>query len=135
MSLAKVTIEPANACNLDCSTWMRKAWEEPLGIVTRHTFELLGQVLYAKSMYRLGLEPSDMIDEAILPRMDLDIKNVRIILDVLKRNQYKFQISRQPIRLGENSCPFIEQGSISIRWDGAVSPYLPLMHTHNSFLV
>jgi hypothetical protein len=33
-----------------------------------------------------------------------------------------------------NTCPFIEQGSISIGWDGSVSPCLPLLHNHVSFL-
>jgi MoaA/NifB/PqqE/SkfB family radical SAM enzyme len=27
-------------------------------------------------------------------------------------------------------CPFIDRGSVAIRWDGAVSPCLPLMHRY-----
>lgn len=34
----------------------------------------------------------------------------------------------------QNYCPFIEGGSVAICWDGRVSPCLPLMHTHTSFL-
>jgi hypothetical protein len=37
--------------------------------------------------------------------------------------------------MGANTCPFIEKGSISIRGDGAVSPCLPWLHTHESYLV
>ena len=93
--------------------------------VLPHTLELRDQVLYAKSMYNSGVQPSDMIDDENLPRMNLDDQNVKIILDVLKRNRNKFQISRQPIRLGQNPSPFIERGSISILWDGAVIHVYP----------
>ncbi len=37
--LAKVYIEPTNACNLDCATCMRSVWDEPLGWMTLATFE------------------------------------------------------------------------------------------------
>ena len=33
-----------------------------------------------------------------------------------------------------NACPFVEKGSVSVRWDGAISPCLPLLHTHRSYL-
>lgn len=33
-----------------------------------------------------------------------------------------------------NTCPFVEKGSVSIRWDGAISPCLPLLHTPRSYL-
>jgi len=31
-------------------------------------------------------------------------------------------------------CPFIEGGSTAIRWDGSVSPCLPLLHSSTSYL-
>jgi MoaA/NifB/PqqE/SkfB family radical SAM enzyme len=39
-----------------------------------------------------------------------------------------FEITRR------ESCPFVERGSLSVRWDGAVSPCLLLLHPHTSFL-
>jgi len=33
-----------------------------------------------------------------------------------------------------SSCPFVEKGSLSVRWDGNVSPCLPLLHDHESYL-
>ena len=32
-------------------------------------------------------------------------------------------------------CPFIERGAGAVSWDGNLSPCLPLMHTHTSYLV
>lgn len=31
-------------------------------------------------------------------------------------------------------CPFIEGGAIAVGWDGSVSPCLPLLHTHRTYL-
>jgi MoaA/NifB/PqqE/SkfB family radical SAM enzyme len=36
--LNKIYIEPTNSCNLDCVTCMRKAWNEPIGIMKAGTF-------------------------------------------------------------------------------------------------
>jgi len=33
-----------------------------------------------------------------------------------------------------DSCPFIEQRSASVSWDGNVSPCLALLHSHTSYL-
>jgi MoaA/NifB/PqqE/SkfB family radical SAM enzyme len=37
--LNKVYIEPTNRCNLDCRTCMRRVWDEPLGLMSRETFQ------------------------------------------------------------------------------------------------
>ena len=45
--------------------------------------------------------------------------------------------ARLPGRQGDgraNACPFVEKGSVSVRWDGAISPCLPLLHTNRSYL-
>jgi MoaA/NifB/PqqE/SkfB family radical SAM enzyme len=33
-----------------------------------------------------------------------------------------------------NYCPFIEEGTLAIGWDGSISPCLPLLHDHVSFI-
>jgi MoaA/NifB/PqqE/SkfB family radical SAM enzyme len=33
-----------------------------------------------------------------------------------------------------NRCPFVERGAMAIAWDGNVSPCLPLLHSHVSYL-
>ncbi len=37
--LTKVYIEPTVACNLDCITCFRHAWDQPIGRMTEETFE------------------------------------------------------------------------------------------------
>ena len=101
--------------------------------VLPHTPELSEEVLYNLSMYNNTLRPSQWAPGVSLPRMDQDIMNIELLARALK-GQNILQIARQPLKFGVDTCPFIEKGSIAIRWDGAVSPCLPLLHTHESYL-
>ena len=38
-SLAKVYVEPTSRCNLECSTCIRNAWDEPMGDMSADTFQ------------------------------------------------------------------------------------------------
>jgi MoaA/NifB/PqqE/SkfB family radical SAM enzyme len=101
--------------------------------VLPHTAELREQVLYAHSMYDSELQPSHWAPEVSLPRMDLDGPTLQRLADVMK-GRSSLQLARQSLEWGANTCPFLEKGSVSIRWDGAVSPCLALLHTHTSYL-
>jgi MoaA/NifB/PqqE/SkfB family radical SAM enzyme len=104
--------------------------------VLPHTAEMRDQVLYGRSIdgVRAGDgEPSPWAPVVSLPRMDAD----EAILTTLARVEV--------VRSGRSAagrddggragaCPFVERGSVSVRWDGAVSPCLPLLHTHRSYL-
>ena len=35
----------------------------------------------------------------------------------------------------EAYCPFVNEGSIAVRWDGEVSPCIPLMHSHKCYVI
>ena len=37
--LAKLYVEPTNACNLDCATCFRQGWDEPIGRMSDATFD------------------------------------------------------------------------------------------------
>jgi MoaA/NifB/PqqE/SkfB family radical SAM enzyme len=50
------------------------------------------------------------------------------------QGNYRFQMAGSEIEKTINQCPFILKGSTSIRWDGELSPCLPLLHTHESYL-
>ena len=67
-----------------------------------------------------------------MPRMDLGTENG----DVLKRLIGRFTLpglmgAKNADHLG--TCPFLERGSASVRWDGQVSPCLPLLHAHTVY--
>ena len=39
--LAKLYIEPTNACNLDCATCFRHGWDEPIGRMSEASFDAI----------------------------------------------------------------------------------------------
>jgi MoaA/NifB/PqqE/SkfB family radical SAM enzyme len=102
--------------------------------VLPHTPQLREEMLYLRSFYEGDLHASEWSPLITLPRLDIDIDSLTgdILLQVLQ-NRHSLSINRQKFN-AENTCPFAEKASLSVRWDGAVSPCLPLMHAHESYL-
>ena len=101
--------------------------------VLPYTYELSSELLYTLSMYNNNLQPTRWSPQIALPRMDKHKMIIENLARVVRENNI-VQVSRQDLKLGINTCPFVEKGSLSIRWDGEVSPCIPLLHTHSSFL-
>jgi MoaA/NifB/PqqE/SkfB family radical SAM enzyme len=101
--------------------------------VLAHTPELHQQSLYERSFYETELSPSEWTPLVELPRMEVDGLTEAPLAEVLK-GLFTVRIAGQDLHLGSSRCPFVEKGSMAMRWDGAVSPCLPLLHSHTSFL-
>ena len=96
--------------------------------VLPHTDEMREQILYRRCLYNI-----DYGAEVELPRLDCDASTLKLISAVLREDavpRFEEQVSQRR----RDSCPFVQKGSASIRWDGEVSPCLPLLHAHESFL-
>jgi MoaA/NifB/PqqE/SkfB family radical SAM enzyme len=96
--------------------------------VLPHTAGLKEQILYQRCLYNI-----DYGVEVELPRLDIDESTLAIIQAVLREDavpRFEEQVSQRR----RDCCPFVQKSSASIRWDGAVSPCLPLLHTHDSYL-
>ena len=101
--------------------------------VLPHTPEMRDQGLYARSIDAEEIGPSAWAPEVSIARMDID----ELTVERLARAEAGRDGRSLPghARGGRaNTCPFVEKGSASIRWDGAISPCLPLLHTHRSYL-
>jgi len=100
--------------------------------VLPYTKEMREEILYCKSLgdALFAFTPISLD----VPRMDLDALNQDVMHPAI--------IGGLPLNLEaeasaserEDRCPFIEKGSIAIRWDGQVSPCLALLHDHRSYL-
>jgi len=101
--------------------------------VLPHTPEMRDQVLYARSIDAEDVEPSAWAPEVSLPRMDIDGLTIERLARV-EAGRNGRSLPGQARGGGANTCPFVEKGSVSVRWDGAISPCLPLLHTHRSYL-
>ncbi len=94
-----------------------------------HTPELLEQALYRRSIGD-GLRSRSSIQ---LARPDLG-KESASLLDGMIRGDFGPRVADLDLLWPVDTCPFVLRGSTCVRWDGAVSPCLPLLHRHTSYL-
>jgi MoaA/NifB/PqqE/SkfB family radical SAM enzyme len=101
--------------------------------VLAHTPELHTERLYARAMYDGAYQASSSLPQVSFPRMDMQEATQAALAEILSQ-RYQAELSGSELARTINRCPFIHKGSTSIRWDGSVSPCLPLLHTHHSYL-
>lgn len=101
--------------------------------VLPYTEELNHEILYQQTLRNITYLQSPWLPALSLPKMDIN--------DETREAFTRALVSGCSVNLAGNSlggandvCVFIENGSISIGWDGSVSPCLPLLHTHISYL-
>jgi len=98
-----------------------------------YTEEMCKEMLYTRSVEGVDSTPSPWSPHIDLPRIDLNPESQDAIIHSMR---YRHNVSLNGVTLGQERghCPFIESGSIAIRWDGAVSPCLPLMRHYITYL-
>lgn len=100
--------------------------------VLAHTEDLHEQVLYKRAVHNTATRLSTTFPIVNLPRMDWDHLTKDILGDIFAR-KYRLELAGYELNRSVDSCPFIEQGSTAIRWDGSVCPCLPLLHTNQDY--
>ena len=98
-----------------------------------HTPELRGEILYQHAMDNDSYQSVSKLPLVSLPRMDVSPEMTAVYGEAFRRG-YRLNLAGHDVGQMLNVCPFVQKGSTAIRWDGAVSPCLPLMHTHDSYL-
>jgi MoaA/NifB/PqqE/SkfB family radical SAM enzyme len=93
-----------------------------------HTPELLEEILYARSQGRMFAGRSKIR----LPRMDAGAETTPVLQAALRG--LCGDLEGLDLLWPTDTCPFAARGSTAVRWDGRVSPCLPLLHTHRSYL-
>jgi MoaA/NifB/PqqE/SkfB family radical SAM enzyme len=99
--------------------------------VLAHNTELLAENLYMRS---LDMVASQEIRPLVhMPLMDVKPQTMDALASVLK-DINRVELSGGSLNRNTDQCPFVERGSLAVRWDGKVSPCLPLLYTHKHFL-
>jgi MoaA/NifB/PqqE/SkfB family radical SAM enzyme len=99
--------------------------------VLAHNTELLNENLYMHSVDMVaGQEIRPVVH---MPLMDIQSQTINALASVLK-DLNRLELAGATLNQNTDRCPFIERGSLAIRWDGKVSPCLPLLYTHTHFL-
>lgn len=100
--------------------------------VLPHTPEMLAEALYV-GPHNGDVAITEWSPLLQLPRMEINEFTLQPVAEALKKAG-SVMLTRQNLKLGADTCPFVEKGSLSIRWDGAVSPCLALLHDHENYL-
>jgi MoaA/NifB/PqqE/SkfB family radical SAM enzyme len=100
--------------------------------VLAYTPELREEVMYERTLIDRSWQARDT-EEINNPRMDLSNQTIEAYRKALQ-SHYRFQLTGSEVDPSIAQCPFLLMGSTSIRWDGELSPCLPLLHTHDSYL-
>ncbi len=103
--------------------------------VLPYTEEMVHETLYGSTAGTCyPIEASKWTPQVLLPRMDwrrdLDAHIVEL-LQHSKQNNYPPE--RAPRARGY--CPYVDRGSISVSWDGAVSPCISMMHSYSCYVL
>ncbi|PWH17493.1 MAG: radical SAM protein [Anaerolineae bacterium] len=95
--------------------------------VLPYTPEMREEVLYHRAVERAAWQASPWHPHVSLPEMDLN--------QATREALFQAWNTRPGVLFKKHDqCPFIEQRSVSISWDGYVSPCLALLHSHESYL-
>ncbi|HEX2994854.1 MAG TPA: radical SAM protein [Anaerolineales bacterium] len=107
------------------------AVEFSISNVLAHNSKLLDENLYTRSLdLAAGREIRPVVH---IPQMDIEPQTMDALAGVLK-DMNRVELSGGLLNQNTDQCPFIERGSLAVRWDGRVSPCLPLLYTHKHFL-
>jgi MoaA/NifB/PqqE/SkfB family radical SAM enzyme len=101
--------------------------------VLPYTAEMQEEVLYKRTVRDVAYLDSPWHAKLNLPRMDINDQTGPAFLQALQ-SDYNVTFAGNSLGGATDVCSFIESGTISVSWDGAVSPCWPLMHTHTSYL-
>lgn len=115
-------------------------WRKRLGakqiLVTNvlpYTVEMLSESLYTRALHEPLYISSHWVPVLDFPRIQLDELTMAPLIETL-RSGFNASWGGVNLSIASDWCPFIQRGSVSIAWHGGVSPCLPLLHDHTSYL-
>jgi MoaA/NifB/PqqE/SkfB family radical SAM enzyme len=85
------------------------------------------EVLYHRAIDQINWQASPWHPQINMPEIDLN--------PVTREAIFKVWTTRPGGQFKKrNKCPFVDQRSTTIGWEGSVSPCLALLHSHESYL-
>jgi MoaA/NifB/PqqE/SkfB family radical SAM enzyme len=95
--------------------------------VLPYTPEMCEEVLYHRSIERINWQPTSWHPKIDLPEIDINQVTREALFRAWTTRPGSF--FKKPYH-----CPFVEQRSTTVGWEGSVSPCLALLHSHESYL-
>lgn len=101
--------------------------------VIPYNTEMQAERLYTRTLKNIAYMPSPFMPYLSLPKFDIDTLTQKAFIQALNSG-YVVNYANNSFGNANDVCNFIQSGSMSIAWDGFVSPCWPLMHSHVSYL-
>ncbi|MDM7996446.1 MAG: SPASM domain-containing protein [Acidobacteriota bacterium] len=101
--------------------------------VLPYTPEMQEEILYSRAVTDSIYISAPLLRSLDFPKMDVSPATREALYQAMRGDHY-LSISGAGFGERNNRCPFIDKGSVAIRWDGEVSPCLALMHDHRIYL-
>jgi MoaA/NifB/PqqE/SkfB family radical SAM enzyme len=101
--------------------------------VLPHTPAMRGEVLYDRSFYDTDQQISEWAPLLQFPRLEFNDATREPLMRAMQ-GRSNLSIAGQELHQGSSTCSFMEKRSLSVRWDGEISPCLALLHSHTSYL-
>jgi MoaA/NifB/PqqE/SkfB family radical SAM enzyme len=89
--------------------------------------------LYTRTMRNIAYLPSPVLPKLSLPKMDFN-EDTQAALTEAFNSGCNVSFAGNNWGGANDTCNFVESGTMSIAWTGDVSPCWPLMHTHTTYL-
>jgi MoaA/NifB/PqqE/SkfB family radical SAM enzyme len=99
-----------------------------------YTPEMCEERLYNRSVDVFSGAASPWAPRLDFPQVDVTQHTREPLIRLMSAYRHHFLIDNN-LSERRDHCPFIRQGSTAIAWDGSLSPCLPLMHQHQSYLL
>lgn len=93
--------------------------------------EMASEILYEECFSHSSGRWEGTQPKIYLPRMDFDGQVGQEFMDLVMQG-YPVKIAGNIINQNPYLCPFVARGATAVRWDGQVSPCLPLLYEHTS---
>ena len=101
--------------------------------VAPYTSDMQEEILYSRALNDAIYTSSPWLGTLDLPKIDVNPVTREAVYQAM-RSGYSLNMAGGSLGEESNRCPFIEKGALAVRWDGAVSPCLALLHNHRTYL-
>jgi len=109
------------------------AWDVQVSNLVAHTPEMLDEILYERSLTACAFRASRWVADLSLPKIDLDTSTLEPLRQVFASTS-SLSLLDTNLSSRNDHCRFAWEGYATVRWDGLISPCLPLLHDHPIYL-
>ncbi|NDJ77289.1 MAG: radical SAM protein [Chloroflexi bacterium] len=109
------------------------AWDVQVSNVIPHTREMEAEILYDDALTACAYRASPWVVNVSLPKMDMNPDTHTPFYDLFN-SRASLSLVGNSLSARNDYCRFAQEGFAVVRWDGAVSPCLSLLHDHPEYI-